>query len=278
MQIPENVAERVRENSINSIVDKYKNITDIKCDEYKQLCAAYRRAMDDKDKELADRLYELMYSIQKKKKRTIANYSSNRYSFWKYIKRMGRHNIFSANDVSRKFKVSMEDSERMIKEAVNFRLIYKDGPTTYRMRNAKKINSYNISAYLEYKDRQKTNNEKKKHLTKVDINYQRLLEASTKSSGEIAKEIDELNNRREVLKRRRENAMIADGRKTKKINWGKDARKMQNMKRMQKYKTISGGNSFKKESIDPDEKDKTKRRNLQLGTVKRFIDFYGLDG
>ena len=56
MQIPENVEERVREKSINSIVDKYKNITDIKCDEYKQLCAAYRRAMDDKNKELADRV------------------------------------------------------------------------------------------------------------------------------------------------------------------------------------------------------------------------------
>ena len=46
---------------------------------------------------------------------------------------------------------------------------------------------------------------------------------------------------------------------------------------MKRYKTISGGNSFKKESVDPDEKDKTKQRNLQLGTMKHFMDFYGLD-
>lgn len=187
MQIPENVAERVREKSINSIVDKYKNITDIKCDGYKQLCAAYRRAMDDKDKELADRLYKLMYSIQKKKRPRVFNYLPSRRNFWDYVKGLGRHKIFSAKD------------------------------------------------------------------------------------------IDVLYIKRENLKRRRENEIIASGRKTKKPNWKKDGRKMQNTKPMKRYKTISGGNSFKKESVDPDEKDKTKQRNLQLGTMKHFMDFYGLD-
>lgn len=278
MQIPENVAERVRENSINSIVDKYKNITDIKCDEYKQLCAAYRRAMDDKDKELADRLYELMYSIQKKKKPRALNNLPSRRNFWNYVKGLGRHKIFSAKDIAFKFDVSIAEAEQMIKDAVEFRLIYKDGPTTYRIRDAKKIVSKDIFDYLNNERRRAIGNKEKGRLSNVGKNYQKLLEASKKSSAEIAKDIDALYIKQENLKRRRENEIIASGRKTKKPNWKKDGRKMQNTKPMKKYKTISGGNSFKKESVDPDEKDKTKRRNLQLGTVKRFMDFYGLDG
>ena len=273
MQIPENIAERVRDNSINSIVDKYKNITDIKCDEYKQLCAAYRCAMDDKDKELANLLYELMYSIQKKKKPRAPNNLPSRHNFWNYVKGLGRHKIFSAF----KFDVSIAEAEQMIKDAVEFRLIYKDGPTTYRIRNIKKIVSQDVSAYLNNERRRVIDNKEKSRLSKVEKNYQKLLEASKKSSGEIAKDIDALYIKRENLKRRRENEIIASGRKTKKPNWKKDGRKMQNNKPMKKYKTITGGNSFKKESIDPDEKDKTKRRNLQLGTMKHFIDFYGLD-
>ena len=277
MQIPENVAERVREKSINSIVDKYKNITDIKCDEYKQLCAAYRRAMDDKDKELADRLYKLMYSIQKKKRPRVFNYLPSRRNFWDYVKGLGRHKIFSAKDIALKFDVSITEAEQMIKDVVEFRLIYKDGPTTYRMRNTKKIVSQDVSAYLNNERRRVIDNKEKSRLSKVEKNYQKLLEASKKSSAEIAKDIDVLYIKRENLKRRRENEIIASGRKTKKPNWKKDGRKMQNTKPMKRYKTISGGNSFKKESVDPDEKDKTKQRNLQLGTMKHFMDFYGLD-
>ena len=277
MQIPENVAERVRENSINSIVDKYKNITDIKCDEYKQLCAAYRRAMDDKDKELADRLYELMYSIQKKKKPRVPNNLPSRRNFWNYVKGLGRHKIFSAKDIAFKFDVSIAEAEQMIKDAVEFRLIYKDGPTTYRIRDIKKIVSQDVSAYLNNERRRVIDNKEKSRLSKVEKNYQKLLEASKKSSAEIAKDIDELNIKQENLRRRYEAALIASERNSGKISWKKDGRKMQNTKPMKKYKTISGGNSFKKESVDPDEKDKTKQRNLQLGTMKHFMDFYGLD-
>ena len=221
MQIPENVAERVRENSINSIVDKYKNITDIKCDGYKQLCAAYRRAMDDKDKELADRLYKLMYSIQKKKRPRVFNNLPSRRNFWDYVKGLGRHKIFSAKDIALKFDASIAEAEQMIKDAVEFRLIYKDGPTTYRMRNTKKIVSQDVSAYLNNERRRVIDNKEKSRLSKVEKNYQKLLEASKKSSAEIAKDIDVLYIKRENLKRRRENEIIASGRKTKKPNWKK---------------------------------------------------------
>ena len=49
----------------------------------------------------------------------------------------------------------------MIKDAVEFRLIYKDGPTTYRIRDIKKIVSKDIFDYLNNERRRAIGNKEK---------------------------------------------------------------------------------------------------------------------
>ena len=272
--------------SISDIIAKYRSLDYSLNDNYEELCKRYRHAVDYRENELAQKLYELMRDIQKEKhvNRPVI-YLSKRRSFWKYVKHIGYKGIFSIEDVSKRLLIEPKYSAMLINEAIAFRLIYKDGPTTYRMRNPKKINGNDIHAYLKYgRPRAENQNSdsgqnKNKHQKEVDRNYVKLLEASGKSNAEIQRNIDKTNRTRETLEARRKGNEIARKRNSiNKTNWSKDARKMQNNQPEAKYKTMSGSLSTKKEQIDPDEKDKKKVRDLQLGAAKHFIDFYGLDG
>ena len=283
MYVPKEIADKVSRQELESIISKYKS-TDYSIQKnYEKLCEEYRKALYDKDGELAQELYKIMRDAAKKRsaKRKITS-AGNRRSFWKYVKRIGYKCIFSADDVSNYLYIARDSSEELINDAVSFGLIYKDGPTTYRMRNPKKINGNNVNAFLNYgkKPENLHSNCKtsKGYQKKVEDNYKKLLIASGKSNREIQKGIDEANNSSELLAARRKSVSIARKRNKKQPNWKKDARKMQNQQPTKRYASEHGTVSFKKEYVDPDEKDKSKRRELQLGTTKRFIDFYGLDG
>ena len=284
MHMPKEIMDEADKQSSRSTISKYESLDYSRQENYEKLCAEYREAIANKQQDLANRLYELMRYVQKKRvsKLTFKSIPTRR-SFWKYVKRIGYKGISSAEGASRHLSISLDESNKLINDAVEARLIYKDGPTTYRIRNPKKINGNDVRAFLgceKIKEQipASVTNQPKSFRKKYEENYYKLLAASGKSSDEIQKGIDKANSARELLVAKNKATKIASKRSGKKTNWKNDARKMQNQKPTSHYSSRHGSTSFKKESIDPDDKDKNKKRKLQLGATKKFLEFYGLDG
>lgn len=88
MYVPPEIAKQANENEYKGIIRKYEALDYRQFENYKKLCAEYRRAVDDKDRKLADSLYALMQRVQKSQPRKDIQVIINNIRRERKIKRL----------------------------------------------------------------------------------------------------------------------------------------------------------------------------------------------